>query len=200
MNTHHTILSAQTTAIITLIREANPDRNFGNYGRRVIKLSEEIGEHAEAYLNASSTNNNGKKKTWDDVREEAADSLIVAVDVGLTPLSDKVRPDAVETDLQRRVMSFSTFNRTYDTYEHQTIRLISEGGRVATVFAEDSLGWERYEYRAVACALDLAMTPLPDQLHLSQEELYNQLTEMLVTKLTKWRNNRQSGNAPTDAE
>ena len=71
--------------IIQSIRDANLTRNVCNIARRVIKLHEELGEHAEAYLNVTNAGN-GKKKCWDDVREEAADLLIVAVDVALTPI------------------------------------------------------------------------------------------------------------------
>jgi NTP pyrophosphatase (non-canonical NTP hydrolase) len=69
--------------IIDLVATANPGRNPSNLHRRVLKLYEELGEVAEAYLNATSTTN-GKKKAWADVREEVADVLIVALDIFLT--------------------------------------------------------------------------------------------------------------------
>ncbi|MCK9531856.1 MAG: MazG-like family protein [Gammaproteobacteria bacterium] len=51
--------------------------------RRVTKLSEETGEVSEAFLSVTSESN-GKNKTFEDVREEAVDSAIVALDIALT--------------------------------------------------------------------------------------------------------------------
>lgn len=76
------------TDIVRTIHAAQPDRSLANIGRRLIKLLEEQGEIAEAWLNVTSPAN-AKQKTWGDVREEAADALIVLLDVALTdvPLS-----------------------------------------------------------------------------------------------------------------
>lgn len=51
--------------------------------RRTSKLAEETGEVNEAFLSVTSESN-GKNKTWTDVREEAVDSAIVALDIALT--------------------------------------------------------------------------------------------------------------------
>lgn len=67
------------------IFEANPGRNEQTLIRRIGKLAEEYGELWEAYLNVTSMNN-GKNKTWDDVREEAVDVAIVALDIVATRL------------------------------------------------------------------------------------------------------------------
>ena len=53
------------------------------------KLLEEIGEVSQAFLSVTSESND-KKKTWADVREEAADVLIIAADIALTALDGPV--------------------------------------------------------------------------------------------------------------
>lgn len=75
--------------VVRAITNANPDKHYDNLGRRILKLSEELGEASQAYLNVTSPSN-GKNKTWGDVREELADTVIVAVDCALTPTPDQV--------------------------------------------------------------------------------------------------------------
>lgn len=71
-----------------MVMNANKERNEKDLPRRVIKVGEELGELAEAFLNVSSARN-GKGKTWQDVREEACDVAIVALDIALTPTPDE---------------------------------------------------------------------------------------------------------------
>lgn len=73
--------------IIETIYNANPNRSVSELSRRIIKLAEEIGELSEAYLSVSSETNY-KNKTWSDVREEATDAIIVALDVFLTDMPE----------------------------------------------------------------------------------------------------------------
>src|ERR1019366_3479816 len=73
--------------IVDAVEQANPQRNPANLNRRLHKMLEELGELAEAYLNATSKNNL-KGKTWADVKEEVVDVLIVAVDIVLTDIFD----------------------------------------------------------------------------------------------------------------
>jgi NTP pyrophosphatase (non-canonical NTP hydrolase) len=72
--------------LLHAIWAANPARSEATLARRLLKLSEELGEVSEAYLNVTSAAN-AKNKTWDDVREELCDLLIVTVDCLLTPLA-----------------------------------------------------------------------------------------------------------------
>lgn len=67
--------------IIERIR--NSDTTFKNLDRKMIKLSEEVGELAEAYLGITS-DWNFKNKTEDDFKEEAVDVLLVIFDILLT--------------------------------------------------------------------------------------------------------------------
>lgn len=77
-----------TMGIIKKVQKANPGRCVGNIERRMLKNMEEVGEAAEAVLGATSPNNY-KNKTWADVREELVDSLILNLDILLTPMPDQ---------------------------------------------------------------------------------------------------------------
>lgn len=72
---------------VTDVLKANPTRHKDQLVRRALKVQEESGELAEAVLGVTSTHNY-KRKTWADVREEAIDVAIVALDVALTRLPD----------------------------------------------------------------------------------------------------------------
>ena len=90
--------------VIRLVQQANKRRNHQNFARRHIKLSEEYGEVSEAYLSVTSPSN-AKGKTWDDVREELADCLIVTLDLILTPLPDQENysPEQIEQGMMEMV-------------------------------------------------------------------------------------------------
>jgi NTP pyrophosphatase (non-canonical NTP hydrolase) len=58
-----------------------------------MKLAEEYGEFVQAYLSTTSSTNK-KGLTWDDVREEICDVVIVAIDILLTKLPNELElPD-----------------------------------------------------------------------------------------------------------
>ena len=58
-------------------------RSLPSLARRIIKLNEEAGELSEAFLGSTSKTNR-KHKKWADVREEAVDTAIIALDIALT--------------------------------------------------------------------------------------------------------------------
>ena len=68
------------TDIITKVHGANRDRRMEIFARRMLKLGEEYGEASQAYLSVSSEKN-GKNKSWEDVREELVDVLVVTLDL-----------------------------------------------------------------------------------------------------------------------
>ncbi len=74
--------------IIADIEAANPGRDYGTLPRRILKIGEEVGEISGAFLGVTSEGNY-KGKTMADVREEAVDALIVAIDVALTALPNR---------------------------------------------------------------------------------------------------------------
>ena len=200
--------------ILPAIMHANMTRSFGNYGRRLIKLQEELGEHAEGYLNVTSLGN-GKGKSWDDVREEAADLLIVAADVAMTPLEEK---DAPASKLVKALDTYtfdqlSQFRRplypTFENYEALTLKMGVVIGALSQKFSGDTgfhgdygrnAGLRAAAAEVVGCALMLCLTPLPDQADWTAAQLEAQLADTIAVKLAKWRNNRDTGTAATDAE
>lgn len=97
--------------IIFKIFGANKKRKKKNENlyRRFIKLTEEVGEACQAYYSVTSKNNS-KNKTWDDVREELSDVIIVAMDILLTEMPDenlknpkKELKARIEKDLLRKI-------------------------------------------------------------------------------------------------
>lgn len=68
--------------ILNAVDSSNPTRSKNNLSRRLIKLGEEFGELNEAYLNVTD-GFNFKNKSWKDVREEAIDVAIIALDIAL---------------------------------------------------------------------------------------------------------------------
>lgn len=71
--------------IFDIIYKANPRRRLDNLERRMLKILEETGEATAAYLNVTSELN-AKGSTWEDLREELLDIIIIAVDCLYTPL------------------------------------------------------------------------------------------------------------------
>lgn len=94
--------------LIKKVHEANKARAMEIFGRRMLKLGEEYGEAAQAYLSVSSENNS-KKKTWGDVREELTDVLIVAMDLFLHQMPDEddasieAKVEALHAELDRKL-------------------------------------------------------------------------------------------------
>lgn len=104
------------------IYNANLTRNHENLARRILKLSEELGEAAEAYLNVTS-DGNGKQKTWDDVREELSDLLIVSYDCVLTPMPDQTAAtsEEIQAEVARLIeVKLAKWKRNKDTGKAST--------------------------------------------------------------------------------
>lgn len=101
--TSSNIFASPRNALV-MVLNANRERDYKDLPRRVIKVGEELGELSEAFLNVASARN-GKKKQWKDVREEACDVAIVALDIALTPLPDE------EDSYTQYVAVLDTFER-----------------------------------------------------------------------------------------
>lgn len=83
---------------------ANPQRKKKNLHRRFLKLGEEYGEAVQAYLSVTSKNN-GKQKTWEDVREELCDVLIITLDILLTEMPDEDFHDNTKNiEIENRIL------------------------------------------------------------------------------------------------
>lgn len=71
--------------------------------RRSLKLSEETGEVAEAVLGVTGKDeDNYKNKTYDDVREELIDAVIVSLDILLSTFPDEPDTLTYEEILKKR--------------------------------------------------------------------------------------------------
>ena len=174
--------------ISQLVRDANPERNSSNLCRRSLKLVEEMGEVAEAFLGITSASN-GKQKTWDDVREEVADCLIVALDIAWTRLHD-------ESDIQPFRFVDTAFREPFDYRVAFKIcyhlGLYVEG---IDLYSRNS----RHEIGLVVGLMsNLALSPMPDQVEMPAEELETALLSEVNRKLAKWATNRANMQVVTD--
>lgn len=106
--------------IIDKIKKANPKRHASHIERRMLKLGEEFGEAAQALL-AVTSKNNSKKKTWDDVREELTDVVIVAMDILLTEMPDEkditpeTKRETIEKWFDKKLKKWSKKSDTAET-------------------------------------------------------------------------------------
>ena len=186
--------------IIAEIRDANLTRNANTLHRRIMKLGEEFGEVSEAYLNVTSAAN-GKGMTWDDVREEFADLLIVAVDVALTPLeTDNITQtvDKKVANLQREL----EFAIEIDDLDALMLEIMDRLGQLAKCYHQfkynpnTSLEFQRMMRYVVSICATATQMAMPDQRELSVEALQENLASEIARKLAKWKRNRDT--AATD--
>ena len=75
-----TTFNTRLTATLENIERIGGPREVSNLRRRVLKLGEELGEVAQAYL-AVTSKNNYKLLTFLDLREESVDVFVVAADL-----------------------------------------------------------------------------------------------------------------------
>lgn len=195
------------TDIIAAIRDANPTRNRSNLHRRIMKLAEEFGEVSEAYLNVTSTGN-GKGMTWDDVREEFADLLIVAVDVALTPmelknsqsLEDMTENLHRELRVAKNIDGYGFPITNLDELMLETMDRLGHLVREFHKFKRDEHSgiyqFERVMRYVVSICATATQTVMPDQIGISVEALEENLAKEIDRKLAKWARNRNT--AATD--
>lgn len=100
--------------IFDIIYEANPRRRIDNLERRMLKIIEEVGEATANYLNVTSELN-AKGSTWEDLREELLDVIIIAIDCLYTPLpiDERKTREQVEAEM------FKEFKRKMAKWEKQ---------------------------------------------------------------------------------
>jgi hypothetical protein len=178
--------------ISILVRDANPGRQFANIQRRTIKLNEELGEVAQAWLNVTSPSN-GKGKTWDDVREEIADCLIVALDIGWTTLRG-------ETEQTPPVVTAreSLFNDLM--ISEMSLHLGLFGLRSSIAMSDMYMCQARHDITGVInVAATMALAVLPDQVGATPRgEVEARLLIEVKRKLAKWADNRVTMAVVTD--
>ncbi len=100
--------------IFDIIYKANPRRSLDNLCRRMLKISEEEGEASAAYLNVTSELN-AKGSTWEDVREELLDVIIIATDCLYTtmPIDEGKTHEQIEAEV------FKEFKRKMAKWDKQ---------------------------------------------------------------------------------
>jgi len=161
--------------------EANPERDMANAKRRAIKLIEELGEVAEAWLNITSPQN-GKSKSWNDVREEIADCLIVVMDVALTTLPGENQTH--QWFIQREL-------NTYAHFEQIIFSILLELAFYGNMIHAGNYTHARVHInRAVVLTAELNMMPMPDQPDANIEFIEKQLLVEIDRKIAKWKRKR----------
>jgi NTP pyrophosphatase (non-canonical NTP hydrolase) len=172
------------TDIADLVKQTNPERHASTLGRRCIKLLEELGEVSEAWLNVTSPTN-GKGKSWDDVREEMADCLIVALDIVMTPI-DNIEDFSVSETFD----SFPLEQLGKDEIEEL---LLSIGQNASDFYASardgyhdaSSIARDFVENAYFLCFLDSA-----DQPNYTIKQKEDQLLVEIKRKIEKWETKR----------
>lgn len=171
--------------IALAVREANPTRNASNLDRRALKLIEEFGEAAQAYLNVTSPSN-GKSKTWDDVREEIADVLIVALDIAWTP------QEAGKFSRYCFMPDHIQLAKLHPLTESDILNAQRNFGRYLRIRNPDDL------MELVEAIVSLAWTITPDQIGVSEAAFETRLEGEIERKLQKWTGNRAKMAVVTD--
>jgi hypothetical protein len=183
---------SETQSISALVQAANPTRSPANLSRRVVKLFEEIGEVAEAWLNVTSESN-GKAKNWADLHEEIADCLIVALDIEWTQLPTERRPGEI------LIGDSKTLGR-YADFEATLFDLAFDLATIGKFLAERQYARVRIHIaRMTESVWLLATMRLPDQAaDTTAQQIAAQLHAMVVRKLAKWADNRSTMAVVTD--
>jgi NTP pyrophosphatase (non-canonical NTP hydrolase) len=183
-------MSIDVLTIIDLVAAANPGRNKANLFRRVTKLFEELGEVAEAYLNSSSSSNN-KKKKWADVREEAADVLIVALDILLTQDDGVAKVREACLRLDRMPMG---------TLEQHCFHIGANAGRFGLTYEATPVAAAFYGNDMVRNAFLLADLVFAAGIFGGKPVAEASAVKEVTRKLAKWAKNRRDKVVVTDAE
>lgn len=167
-----------------LVRDANLGRETGNVPRRAIKLVEELGEVAQALLQVTSATNR-KQKTWDDVREEIADCLIVALDIGWTALPhESAPPESLDIPNQKICNADPTLNEQTIFSICYNLGLFGQSVRSYPVCARGDIT------RVIDLLSKMAVCPLPDQVDASPHDVEQALLAEVERKLAKWTASR----------
>lgn len=100
--------------IFDIIYKANPRRRIDNLERRMLKIGEELGEAISAFLNVTSELNS-KGSSWEDLREELLDTMIIAIDCLYTPMpiDERKTREQIEAEI------FEEFKRKMAKWEKQ---------------------------------------------------------------------------------
>lgn len=174
-------------ALVKMVNEANPERDSTTLNRRLLKVLEEIGEVSEAYLSTTSATNY-KNKTWLDYREEAVDTLIILLDIALTPLPETNYPPAAllpQTVSYGQEFSFKD-QMMLEGFKFEIVRAI--GSAEAYLRDSNQLGFYGAIVRGITAASKICFATIPED---SNPNIINKRVEDLFRlKLDKWINSQ----------
>lgn len=182
--------------LVNMVGRVNPYRSTKNVERRLVKILEELGETSEAYLSVSSSNNY-KAKAWLDYREEACDTLIVLIDVGLTPIADNFPAAA----LLPSSINIATLH-TFESAEALMREMFTVSGAVSAAaqhfYDQDSMGFYGAINRGIQAAANLCFATIPEDA--DPEVINKRVHELFELKLAKWEKNMAMYRATDDGE
>lgn len=184
--------------IIQDIRAANPKRSAETLSRRLLKILEELGETSEAFLSRTSTNNY-KEKAWADYREEAVDTLIVMLDVGMTGFPEGSYPAGAMLDLhlaEGKLNAAEGFAEMEQQKFEIARAVCSAQHYLQPAKSEDvprEAGFVGAISRGVRAAASLCYAKIPGD---SEANLDQRVYDLIQMKLAKW----QSGRSTADPE
>ncbi len=175
--------------LVQMVMRANPTRHHNNLVRRLIKILEELGETSEAYLSVSSSANY-KGKSWLDVREEAVDTMIVLLDVALTPFPNGVYPpSALLPQIVSVGMEYSY--RSSAELERQKFNIVRAIGSAEEHFhTGNEIAFYGALARGIASAAILCYAKIPEDD--DPKVIDKRVDELLRIKLDKWTNGLSS--------
>lgn len=184
-------------AILERIFKIGAPRPQSGLKRRMFKCGEELGEVTEAHL-AITSGNNYKNLTIADVREEAVDVLIVAIDVFFTwRMNQPIRGEAgFEAICQELLPEFQPMQQGIcdksTAFEYYLARCYSAHGRM---FDALTSSWNSpvltshpfdEPFKLVTQAGNLAWTRIPGDDELTDEEHLVLVCAEIDRKLSKW--------------
>lgn len=188
--------------LVTMVRDVNPHRSPDNLTRRLLKILEELGETAEAYLSVSSPHNY-KNKTWFDYREEACDTLIVLIDVGLTQITSSF-PPATMLPSSINVATSHSFE-SLDRLTHEKFAVagaVSDAANHLAKVKDDgltaSMGFYGAINRGIQAAANMCFALIPEDQ--DRDVIAQRVHEMFVAKLDKWSRNMAVYQATDDGK
>ena len=173
--------------LVSMVRNANPNREQQNVSRRLLKVLEELGETSEACLSVSSPDNY-KSKNWEDYREEAVDTLIVLIDIALTPGNLSPGQALISPVIRAaKIHSVESLDELYDE------KFVIAGAVSATALhlkENDTMGALGALMRGITAAANMCFAQIPSDADASKT-IELQVRDIFAKKIDKWNTNQR---------
>lgn len=168
--------------IVDAVRETYPEtRTALTITRRLLKTLEELGETAEAFLCVTSENN-PKGKSWEDVREEAVDTLIMLIDCALTYEGEHVFTQELHEAIRQGI---NVLSNDVDRHDIEDL-LISASQAITEGFELGRYGMNKF-LTATKLIAAIAFAPMGDLQDIDARKWVT--FGILEKKLDKWKRN-----------